>query len=638
MSINKKFILSISVLIFLFAIALLAIQITNTVQSVEETTKQQQQEAVEDISRLLDTTNDVMLQRVQSSMNLLKERGLALGTPRLGEQEDVAGTSVSSLYLGDNKQTNQFELVDGLTNVMGGTATIFSRQGNNFIRISTNVKKDGQRAIGTLLAPNGKAMQAIQKKQSFYGEVDILGQPYLAAYEPITANNQVIGIWYVGYSADMKIIQTAVEQSRVLNNGFVALYDGKDNLRMFSDNTDAESIKAALSDPEHWNVSKTTYTPWGYQIVSAYPNSEVSSMIWKASVTSILTIAVIGLILVSVISVLVHRIVSKPLAVYVNAIYNLADGEGDLTKRFEQNSKDELGTMALGFNKLLDRIHETIKQSKLAVEDVSQSADKLLELSKHSLNATESQNKDTEQVAAASHEMSLSALDIANNTVNAEEYAKQANSDVSKVGETLAATISSIEHQAETIESSSEVVQELVDASHSISNVLTVIREIAEQTNLLALNAAIEAARAGDQGRGFAVVADEVRQLASRTQSSTEEIRGMVERLQRSGSQASEQMNASRKVAEDNVNQAKIAGDVLQTVLASVSQISQLNAEIASAVEQQRFVAEDVSKNINLIREASDHNLSNSNETTNACNTLNALAMDLKEQLAHYKV
>lgn len=638
MSINKKFILSISVLILLFAIALLAVQITNTIQSIEQTAKQHQQEAVEDISRLLDTTNDVMLKRVQSSMNLLKERGLALGTPRLGEQQLVAGKRVSSLYLGENNQTNQFTLVDNLTAVMGGTATLFSRSGDDFVRISTNVQRESQRAIGTILSPDGKAMQAIRNKQAFYGEVDILGKPYLAAYEPIIANNQVIGIWYVGYSADMKIIQTAVEQSRVLNNGFVGLYDGKDNLRMFSDNTDAESIKAALSEPEHWNVSKTTYTPWGYQIVSAYPNSEVNAMIWNASLMSMATVAIIGLILVSVISVLVHRIISKPLAVYIHAIDNLADGEGDLTQRFEQNSNDELGTMALGFNRLLDRIHETIKQSKLAVEDVTQSANKLLELSNHSLNATESQNKDTEQVAAASHEMSISALDIANNTVNAEKYAKQANNDASKVGETLATTISSIEHQAETIESSSAVVQELVDASHSISNVLTVIRDIADQTNLLALNAAIEAARAGDQGRGFAVVADEVRQLASRTQSSTEEIREMVERLQHSGNQASEQMSASRKVAEDNVNQAKIAGDVLQTVLTSVGQISQLNAEIASAVEQQRFVAEDVSKNINLIREASDHNLTNSNETTNACNALNALAMALNQQLAHYKV
>lgn len=638
MSINRKFILSISLLVCMFAVALLALQVTNTVNSVTQTAEQHQEKTAEDITRLLSTTNDIMLQRVQSSMNLLKERSLFLGTPRLGEESDVGGKTIPSLYLGDSKQTNQYKLVDDLTKVMGGTATIFSRNNNDYVRISTNVIKEGQRATGTILAPDGKAMQAIKKKQSFYGEVDILGQPYIAGYEPIMANNQVIGIWYVGYSADLKTVADTVENARVLKQGFVALYDGKGNLRMFSNNTNADAVKAAIDDPEHWNISRTTYTPWGYQIVSAYPNSEVNSMIWSDSIKSISVVLGIGLVLMLFISILVHRIVGKPLAIYVDAIHNLADGEGDLTQRFKQSSNDELGTMALGFNKLLDRIHETIKHSKLAVEDVNQSANKLAVLANHSLQATESQNKDTEQVAAASHEMSISALDIAKNTAEAEQHANQANADVNKVGETLSATINSIEHQADTIESSSAVVQELVDASHSISNVLTVIRDIAEQTNLLALNAAIEAARAGEQGRGFAVVADEVRLLASRTQASTEEIREMIERLQRSGTHASEQMSASRKVAEDNVHQARVADEVLKTVLVSVSHISQLNAEIASAVEQQRYVAEDVSKNINMIREASDQNLGYSTETAEACKTLSTLAADLNDQLSHYKV
>lgn len=638
MSINRKFILSITVLICLIALVLVGYEIQTSINQVNEQANRQKEQAIQETTRLLNTTNDIMMQRVESSMKLLKQRSELLGPAQLQGQEAVAGQSAPVLYFGDTKQSNNYGLVDSLTDIMGGTATLFARSGNDFIRVSTNVKKDNQRAVGTLLSRNGKAMAAISSGQSYYGMVDILGHPYISAYEPIIENNQTLGIWYVGYPANMSIVTDSIAQSRILNQGFVALYDGTGQLRMHSDNLSDAQIKAALDQPDDWLITRSDYTPWHYQIVTAYPKAEISDMIWKISIQGAATVLVISLVMIGFITLLVRRIIGKPLAVYVDAIHNLADGEGDLTQRFDQRGNDELATMAKGFNKLLDRIHTTIKQSKSAAEAVNQSAAQLMAIATQSYAASEAQNKDTEQVAAASHEMSLSAQDIAKNTTNAEHNANQANQDVSRVGETLTQTINSIQHQADTIQKSTAVVGELVDASHSIGNVLGVINDIADQTNLLALNAAIEAARAGEQGRGFAVVADEVRLLASRTQKSTEEIRAMVERLQTSGEEASEQMTLSSRIAADNVQQAQIADDVLKTVLASVANISQLNAEIASAVEQQRYVAEDVSKNINQIREASDQNLNLNSETQQACQTLKQLADNLHHQLSLYRV
>lgn len=638
MSINRKFILSITVLICLIALVLVGYEIQTSINQVNEQANRQKEQAIQETTRLLNTTNDIMMQRVESSMKLLKQRSELLGPAQLQGQEAVAGQSAPVLYFGDTKQSNNYGLVDSLTDIMGGTATLFARSGNDFIRVSTNVKKDNQRAVGTLLSRNGKAMAAISSGQSYYGMVDILGHPYISAYEPIIENNQTLGIWYVGYPANMSIVTDSIAQSRILNQGFVALYDGTGQLRMHSDNLSDAQIKAALEQPDDWLITRSDYTPWHYQIVTAYPKAEISAMIWKISIQGAATVLVISLVMIGFITLLVRRIIGRPLAVYVDAIHNLADGEGDLTQRFDQRGNDELATMAKGFNKLLDRIHTTIKQSKSAAEAVNQSAAQLMAIATQSFAASEAQNKDTEQVAAASHEMSLSAQDIAKNTTNAEHNANQANQDVSRVGETLTQTINSIQHQADTIQKSTAVVGELVDASHSIGNVLGVINDIADQTNLLALNAAIEAARAGEQGRGFAVVADEVRLLASRTQKSTEEIRAMVERLQTSGEEASEQMTLSSRIAADNVQQAQIADDVLKTVLASVANISQLNAEIASAVEQQRYVAEDVSKNINQIREASDQNLNLNSETQQACQTLKQLADNLHHQLSLYRV
>ncbi|WP_136485685.1 Cache 3/Cache 2 fusion domain-containing protein [Vibrio sp. H11] len=638
MSINRKFILTITVLICLIALVLVGYEIQTSINQVNEQASRQKEQAIQETTRLLNTTNDIMMQRVESSMKLLKERSKLLGPAQLQGQEAVAGQNAPALYFGDTKQSNNYDLVDRLTGIMGGTATLFARSGNDFIRVSTNVKKDNQRAVGTLLSRNGKAMAAITSGQSYYGMVDILGHPYISAYEPIIEDNQTLGIWYVGYPANMSIVTDSIAQSRILNQGFVALYDGTGQLRMHSDNLSDAQIKAALDQPDDWVITRSDYAPWNYQIVTAYPKAEISAMIWKISIQGAATVLVISLVMIGFITLLVRRIVGRPLAVYVDAIHNLADGEGDLTQRFDLRGNDELATMAKGFNKLLDRIHTTIKQSKSAAEAVNQSAAQLMAIATQSYAASEAQNKDTEQVAAASHEMSLSAQDIAKNTTNAEHNANQANQDVSRVGETLTQTINSIQHQADTIQKSTAVVGELVDASHSIGNVLGVINDIADQTNLLALNAAIEAARAGEQGRGFAVVADEVRLLASRTQKSTEEIRAMVARLQTSGEEASEQMTLSSRIAADNVQQAQIADDVLKTVLASVANISQLNAEIASAVEQQRYVAEDVSKNINQIREASDQNLNLNSETQQACQTLKQLADNLHHQLSLYRV
>jgi hypothetical protein len=138
---------------------------------------------------------------VQAAMQVLKSKAAALGTPNIKGEEAVAGKTVPAIYFGETKINNNFALVDEVQKEKGGTATIFVKSGNDFVRVATNVKKDdGLRAIGTVLDPKGKAIAAISKGKSFYGEVPILGKPYITGYEPIhDANNQIIGVYYVGY-------------------------------------------------------------------------------------------------------------------------------------------------------------------------------------------------------------------------------------------------------------------------------------------------------------------------------------------------------------------------------------------------------------------------------------------------------
>jgi len=138
---------------------------------------------------------------VQAAIQLLKSKAAALGVPSIKGEEAVAGKNAPALYFGDTKMNNNFALVDEVQKEQGGTATIFAKSGDEFVRVATNVKKnDGSRAVGTVLDPKGKAIAAIAKGESFFGEVDILGKPYITGYEPIRdANNNIIGVYYVGY-------------------------------------------------------------------------------------------------------------------------------------------------------------------------------------------------------------------------------------------------------------------------------------------------------------------------------------------------------------------------------------------------------------------------------------------------------
>lgn len=138
---------------------------------------------------------------VQAAMQLLKSKAAALGTPSLKGEEVVAGKTIPALHFGNTKMNNNFALVDDVQKEKGGTATLFVKSGDEFVRVATNVKKDdGSRAVGTVLDPKGKAYAAIAKGESFFGEADILGKPYVTGYEPIRdASNAVIGVYYVGY-------------------------------------------------------------------------------------------------------------------------------------------------------------------------------------------------------------------------------------------------------------------------------------------------------------------------------------------------------------------------------------------------------------------------------------------------------
>ncbi|NHA13663.1 Cache 3/Cache 2 fusion domain-containing protein, partial [Thioalkalivibrio sp. XN279] len=283
---------------------------------------------------MLEITDKLVMDRVKGAMAVLKERGAELGPARLDPQNpvQVGERTVPQLMLGEEPQVNRFGLVDGLTRNLGGTATLFVRSGEDYVRVSTNVINAGKRAIGTVLDPQGLAIKAIRQGEAFYGLVDILGRPFITGYEPIrNPEGQVIGIWYVGNPLNMDVLDKQVASTRLLDSGFFALVDRRGEIRFHSESVSPELVASVLEAPEGWVLGESNFDPWGFRVVGAYRADEVQAL-WVTRVLVTLGLGLAAcLLLVGMLAWMVRRMVTRPLGGepgYAAAVAGrLADGQ-----------------------------------------------------------------------------------------------------------------------------------------------------------------------------------------------------------------------------------------------------------------------------------------------------------------------
>jgi len=355
---------------------------------------------------------------------------------------------------------------------------------------------------------------------------------------------------------------------------------------------------------------------------------------WQAFST-LLVIVVVAVIACLVISLLLGRDLKASLTLAKQAISTIASG--DFRQPIQPSRSDEIGEMMVLLEGMRVELGKTIQTIRQSSNTLVATSEQLAAASEETNGNVMQEKQETDMLATAITEMAAAVQEVAGNTVHAAEAAKKAEDEAVHGKAVVHRTIESINLLAQEIADSSTVIGRLGEESDKIGMVLEVIRGIAEQTNLLALNAAIEAARAGEQGRGFAVVADEVRTLAQRTHESTQEIQGMIERVQAGGAESVRMMEQSRNRMNESVEQAAEAGTVLESVLAAVTRITDMNAQIASAAEEQSAVTNDVNRNITMIRDLSDHTASNSQHVAEASTELSQTAMDLNESIKQLK-
>jgi len=330
------------------------------------------------------------------------------------------------------------------------------------------------------------------------------------------------------------------------------------------------------------------YTQIAALIVALLLSNAMSSMGWIGHIGGLIAGIVVGVIGANFVAAPWRAASEEASSIFSNPI----------AQQVYTGRADELGQLQLAIKMLQSQLETVVWRIGDAAGNLEESALQAVDISRKTNDDMDRQAKEIEMVATAMNEMTATVHDVASNASHTAEATRVADQEVQTGKVVVHESINTIGELAKRVEEAVTVIAKLAQDSEQIGSVVEVIRGIAEQTNLLALNAAIEAARAGEQGRGFAVVADEVRTLASRTQSSTDEIQVMIQKLQDAAGQAVGVMEQGQQAARSSVEQASHAGESLDSITRAVDTITAMTTQIATAAEEQSAVAEEINRNV----------------------------------------
>jgi methyl-accepting chemotaxis protein len=354
--------------------------------------------------------------------------------------------------------------------------------------------------------------------------------------------------------------------------------------------------------------------------------------------TSAVVATLIAVVAIIALLGLLIRVLMEPLHIMGRAMHDIAQGEGDLTRRLTIHAQDEFGSLGQSFNRFVERIHESIREVSSATGQVNAVASQVITASNASIHNADQQSSRTSSVAAAINQLGAAAQEIAQNAALASQHSSDARSLAEDGQQVVGQTIEVMNQLSARISDSCGNIQTLNSHTANIGQILDVISGISQQTNLLALNAAIEAARAGEAGRGFAVVADEVRNLAHRTQESAQQVQRLIEELQAGAQVAVSTMNQSQQQSEHSVGIANQAGERLGSVTQRIGEIDGMNQSVATATEEQTAVVESINVDITEINTLNQEGVQNLQSTLRACNDLEHQVDRLKQLVGSFRI
>ncbi len=582
-------------------------------------------EETKNLKRMIELQIETKQEFVESGIGvankLFYQRKLALNKNKTSQilavnqlTHEKIDVEIPEFSFGGDLLYHHYDFVEEVGDLLNGTATIFQKIPQGFLRISTNVmNKEGQRGVNTYIPNESPVIQTILKGETYQGRAFVVDDWYLTVYEPIFIDGEVQGILYVGLKEkDLSKIKGIFASKKYLETGYPFLI-GKDGQMLIHPTgegvnySNEEFFQKIQENALKSDIGKFYYhfegkekalfyeyipTIESYVAVSFY-QSEVHKEVYDI-IGVIIIVLLIGVVVFVLFNGYMARSISRPIGKTVEFAKKVADG--DLTVNIDIDQKDEIGQMAVALNDMIRKLKGIVSEIITGSSNIASAG--------HQVSSTSQQiSQGATEQAASVEEVSSTMEEMVSNIEMNSQNAKNTEGISSKAHDTMQGVYDST-HKS-------------IEVTSSISNKIKIIEDIAFQTNILSLNAAVEAARAGNQGRGFAVVAEEVRKLAEVSKNAANEILGL---------------------SKESFEVVKSAGEKVGEMAPEIEKTTELVQEIATSSEEQLKGAEQVNTVIQELNNLTQQNASASEELAASAEELSSQADHLKELVSYFKM